>query len=315
MKEVPTSRVTNSGAARIVSGSVTGGMARIFDTPEGSSPRTIKTLMTGEEGAGDEAPEMFIRIASRSELDAGANLYKYDLWDCINGQVSSRETGTVRLNGDFIATSSGDSEEGVFNNIVRGFVTTSGREIRFDTSRERSVTQDFLAPEGRLSNSQIIVTPLNEIVSKQRANSNGETEKSYSISSFSGNSVADLRFLSGATKMSFLRSGVEQNFTGSSEFRDTFYASSPTSSQAVAAGAFDFAADSFFSGELDSPSLDSRGISCSPRVDVTVSISMASPAMTAIRQECEGIRLDGFQMCQSDAVQEAFQNYNSVCQQ
>jgi len=307
MKQVP----TVSSAARIVSGSVPGGIARIFDAPSGSSPRIIRTSFSGEEG--DSGTTMYIRISPSSELTAAGNLYRYDLWDCAGDRITSREAGVVKLNGDFIATSSGDSEDGAFENIVQGYVTISGRDVTFDTSRDRTVRQIFSSPGGRLSRSAITVTSANEIISKQRAVSSDENQKSYSVSSFSGASVAELRFLSGATKMSFIRPGGEDNFVGSSEFRDTFYASAPTSSYATAVNGFNFEEDSFYSGETPTPAVNTRGVSCSPRVDVTISMSMSSPAMTQIREECEGVRLDGFNMCQSDAVSQAFDNYNSVC--
>jgi len=313
MKSVPSTEVANSGAVSIVAGSVPGGnIARLFDAPSGSRSRTVKLNTPGdsEESSGG----MFIRIASRNELDSGSNIYKYDLWDCSGGEIQSREGGVVRLNGDFISSSSGANEDGSFENVVQGFVISTGGDITFDTSRDRTAKSLYRSQlDGRLSNSSIAITSENELISKQRSEAPGETQRSYAISSFSGSSVSELRFLSGATSMEFERSSGNQAFMGSSEYRDTFYASAPESSYARRVREFNFTRDRYFTESLSNPEVNTSSLSCSPTVDVEVTINMSHPTMTIVRNNCEGVRLDGFNMCSGDAIFQAQQNYSLSC--
>lgn len=311
-KQVPNSSVFSSGAVEIVRGSLpTGGVTKLFDSPTGNRARIIKIEFPGEGGNGQ--PRFYIRVAPRTELDSGGNLYKFDLWDCAGNTITSREASVVRLNGDFVSSSAQNDERGIFENTIRGFLTSTGQGISFDTSRNRTISSIYASADDRTSNSNITVTPDNEIISKQRASSSNEISSSYSISTFSGSSVAELRFLSGATKMSFTRGGNASNFSGSSEFRDTFYAAAPNSSYATRVASYNLAGDSFYAGSIAEPTTNFSGLSCSPTVDIELSMDMSHPVMEAIRNDCEGVRLDNFNMCSTSAIGEAAGNFGLYC--
>ncbi|MBN8550125.1 MAG: hypothetical protein J0M12_12480, partial [Deltaproteobacteria bacterium] len=256
--------------------------------------------------------EMFIKISSRGENDAAGNLYRFDLWDCQSNEVISRESGVVKLSGDYIASNFNLNEGGSYSGTVRGFLKFEEGDITFDNTRDRLATSKGGGGEERRV-SEIKVTADNRIISKHRAVRSEEIQKSYSVSSFSGASVADLRFLSGGTLMSFERENGSDTFVGASEFRDAGYASSPDSEEATLVSGFAFDDDSFYAGEIEEPTANLSGISCSPRVDIEMTIDMESDVMGEIRAECEGSRLDGFDMCRSEEIDEAVNNFQQYC--
>ena len=309
MQSVPTSGVISSGAVTRTSGTLpSGGLARVFDVPSGSTPRLVKVNATGGFGGGST---LFIRVYSQDQLNDAGHAYRYQMWQCVDGSPTNSESTVVRLNGEFVGTNSNMQNGDTFTSTVRGYLAQSGRSIVFDSARNRTALVNG-SNTGYLFKSSFTIDVNDEITSKYYEHSGDTERKAYSISHFSGSSSEDLRFLDGALKMSFDFGESTDSFQGGSEYRDTSYASSPTSDYATRVTAFDIDADSFYSS-LEAPSVDLSRLDCEARPTVTLSLNMEAEAMAAVIAECESERLQGFDMCSSDAVNTAMQAYHTSC--
>ena len=78
--------------------------------------------------------------------------------------------------------------------------------------------------------------------------------------------------------------------------------------------AVDLTTDPFFATPPSTPTVDTTGYSCDTTGDVVLAMNFANPTIAAIKVECEGPRLDGIQLCQSNpTIQTAMQNYSTSC--
>jgi len=315
MKSIPTDEVVSSNAIRILSGRApSGGVRRIFDVPESNTARIIQAGFSGESDENsEENSETYIRIASRSELDSSGYSYKYDIWDCRGSIISSHEVGIVKVNGDFTSRQYSESENGKSFGIVKGFLRYRSGDLSFDTSQNR-LAEYTSKGETEEDLTRILITPNNQMEIKRLGSSSSESRKSFAKADFTGSSVADLRFLSGAIKMEFTRDGNPEEFIGSAEYRDTYYASAPDSELSSEVSAYSIEEDSFYETTISEPQPGiGSGVSCSPQVTVRVEMQMDNPVMQTVAENCEGIRLDNFRICETDAIREAMNNHRQYC--
>ncbi len=311
MKNFPTKANQNAGAVRVVSGSLPNNkIEQVFSTPTGSAPRLVKI----RAGGGEEESIIYIKVYSEEQNIAQGNQYRYDIWFCDNGPSNppqEYEQTRVTAGGELITTARHTIEgSGEGFQTVRGFLAQEGSGLVYDSTKERTATYGSITEGDRASNmkSLVVVSSNNEIRSKVREQRGEEAPRfGYSVSSFLGTNVGDLRFLEGAYK----ESNGMRNFSGATEYRDSLYVAAPSNTYSPELDTIDFASDSFYSSGATLP--ETKSFSCSASPNITLALDMSAESMIPVSESCEGTRMENLQFCQSETLQAAQERYNSVC--
>ena len=142
----------------------------------------------------------------------------------------------------------------------------------------------------------------------------GDARRSYSVSTFSGSDVSNVRFLSGAYRGSSNDSqGHQFDFVGATEFRDSYYAAAPQNSLLDQVEDFDFADDKFFDTEQELR-LDLSAYPCDAAADVEVQVEMRSEFMQEVRKNCEPSDFRNMHFChESTEIRSAEMNFGPYC--
>lgn len=308
MQSMPTQALRDAGAVTLVSGNLPGDdITKLFEVPSGSTSRLVK-IATGQQ-------DIFIQVASESANAAKSLQYSYTINFCEGNAVSGSESTQISLGGKFTANTnhtfgnSGRSAISVTANLKK-----ANNSYEFDSATSRSAS--FVGINGAQTfASRLEISPNNEITSRFRDNSGPSAFKGYSISHFSGSSMADLRFLEGGAKNEF---NGGQGFNGATEYRtiespvsESFYASAPNSAYAAKIASFDFSADDFYTA---SPTVNNPDeFSCSATPDIEISLAFQNPAFQAVATKCDGEKLNGTDFCQSTALLQATAQYATAC--
>ena len=317
LKNMPTAEVLRSGGMRLVRGSLPpGGIAALFSTPSGATPRVVKiSLSSGGEDGG--ASTGILKVFAADQIASSGDLYKYEMAFCEGDSRTPQEVEKTRITsaGAFISQSAnvgGGGEGSRFSGTVTAFLRAEGGVLLFDTSRPRRAsftsTNQF-GGEAFSNRSDVIISEGNELTNKEYSLSSRETRKAYSISSFSGSGVTSIRFLEGAIKQSF-SSG---DLNGATEFRDRVYVSAPSNRFVTSLDSVDLQSDPFFSGTPE-PETVTASVTCTTQADIEVEVTMENDSVRGITAECESERLSGdVRFCSSAELEEAQNRFNSVC--
>lgn len=246
----------------------------------------------------------------------GGDVYEYDMWMCRAGEINNRENLSVNKTTGLLTASSSDGDGSNHGkNVVTAYLTTSGGNVVFDLSKDRTAQSSYTGTWGTFKGSVTIKSD-NTILAKRYSSSDWGENKDISLSAFTGGSIDDLRFLQAAFKgVGTANNQSPWSYTGITEYRNTHYvsvASSDLSTSAAFTGV-SVASDSFFNSDLTPPAVDTSGVSCSQTADVTVDMDFATTPVTELRESCDGQR-DGFHydMCMSADAQSAMTRLWSV---
>lgn len=312
MQSMPTQALVDAGAVTLVSGNLPGGdITRLFEVPSGSTSRLVK-IATGQQ-------DIFIQVASESANAAKSLQYSYTINFCEGNAVSGSESTQISLGGKFTANTNhtfGDSGRSAIS--VTANLKKANNSYEFDSATSRSAS--FVGINGAQTfASRLDISPKNEITSRFRDNSGPSAFNGYSISHFSGSSMADLRFLEGGAKNEF---NGGQGFNGATEYRmvttcgeacssDSFYSSAPNSAYAAKIASFDFSTDDFYTA---SPTVNNPDeFSCSTTPDIEISLAFQNQAFQSVATKCNGEKLNGTDFCQSTALLQANAQFAAAC--
>lgn len=312
MKNAPTADNLAAGGLSLESGTFPDGdVTHLFNPPESGDSRVVKVNITAGE-AGGVPLTMFVRVSSASANAAAGNQYRYERWECSDGEDYAHhyERATVKLSGEYENYDAG-ADGGFFahESTLSGWLVSSGAKLEFDTVKERSIK--YIEDSG--FGTQLTITPDNLILNKSY-DSFGEIPRlSYAVSSFSGSDIAGLRFLGGAVKSSMQGDSGELDYRGAVEFRDSYYAAAPGSALAGKLSAVNLATDAFLNDQTP-PEYDLSEYDCAAPADIEVSLDMSNETLAASVAGCEQEQLGDMQFCFADsAVQDALMNYPYTC--
>ncbi len=296
----------STGAATLVSGELPDNdITKIFTTPSGNTDRVVKITMSGE----DVGSTIYITIFSTATNARRSDSYGYQLAFCEGGATAaSLESVRLSTSGKLSSVSfgAGGDEGGKYSSKLTAFLSSVDGDIVFDPTKDREAEVSYIA-DSSSHKSKLIFTASGQIENLTYDDFGGdEPRRAYSVSSYSGSSMTDLRFLEGAAK--------DENFSSTVEYRGTYYAAAPENTLAEELDSVNLDTHAFFNTlpQVDDSELAEH--SCDADADVVLELALDNPAMDAVRELCEGDRIDGMDFCRSDStVQLAEQNWFSVC--
>jgi hypothetical protein len=301
------------GIASVSSGvTVTkGGVAASEAFTQGSSDKTVvvhvQNMQNGGGGGGGGPTSMDVHFKVFGTNSVTSDVYKAELYFFGNGSVNQSEVVSVtRSSGAFTDTSTGSDH---LSTILAHLKTDSSGSLAFDLSQDRN-SSSMYSGQGSVFKSDVTITGDNKILAKSYSNSTWGVGKNYSISTFAGDSLKNLQFLSAGYKGENSSTYNGQSFTNTNvagiEYHDTYYAS-VDSDLKTQAGLIDFSTDSFYSSGLTLSSPDYSAYDCSASGDVEINMDFSSEGVSALQTKCEGDRFDNYDLCNSTAIQSAMQ--------
>ncbi len=346
MKNFPTKKNLKARAVEVVRGKLPNGdITKLFNTPGGQA-RLVKVNVQGDgdggggdeggppdeegppqdggpppgegggpggqaqEGPGNQA--IFLRVSSSKENKINKNLYEVSIWHCKDGDSSPSEVNYFKISSTGLYTSENfgkplEQESAAFRSTVSGLLKASSSSLSWDSSKSRTIDKSFRDGENAFK-AQIEIGSL--IRSKTFDSFQGRSNKNYSVSSFTGTDVTDVRFLAGAYKGIF---DDQFSFIGATEFRDSSYRAAPNNELVSQVSSFDFDADDFFSSSGNAE-LDFSQYDCTAAPDIELNLDMSNSALQTLKSKCEMVDFRNMHFCHEDsAVQAAEQNFGPVC--
>jgi len=267
-----------------------------------AADRIVQVNVSG----GDQSQKIFIRVAGTSTV--GADVYKVQLGMCTTeGAARGLETIEVnRTTGRMTATGLHNEGSGTgSNSMTGGLRLAADGNLEWDPTSVRTATGAWNGDWGTFKGSLEISSA--GVITAKRFNvwdqgGHDGVDKNYSISSFSGTSLASVRFLEAAFKGVNSFDDNEHSYVGSTSYRDTFYMNVANDFTSTV-NAYDIDGDSFFANDVSEPDLSV--VDCGLTPEYTVTVDMSSGPMEAVRATCEGDRYDNYDLCRSDAIQSA----------
>lgn len=313
MKNAPTLANLNAGGISLVRGRLPNNdVTQLFSPPAGDSNRLVKVQVRNadfgdEEGGGEE--DVLIKVYSVGQNSKDGRQYRVDLLFCNGNTSNGYEINSVDGNGNFTNTSSheGGGEEGNFAATINAKITADENGDRiFDNTQDRTANISFVSDNYRFK-SNITVTGDDIIKNKSYNIDPSSSRKAYSVSSFSGTGLSDLRFLAGAFK--------DSNPSNSTEYRDSYFAAAPGSDLVSLLDEVDIDSDSFYSTE-PSFSESNLGFNCSTSPNIIVSMDMSNETIQNSVAECEeNSQFRDMDFCnRSEDLSNAQNNYFATCE-
>ncbi len=310
MKNIATQNAINNGALRVVLGTLpSGGISSLFTSPSGSNGRIVG-IANPNGGYSD-----FIKVYSNSENSASGDRYRFDYWSCEENVPSEIQQIRIMNSGEYSINSYQQNSygNGSFNITARVIFGEDG-SISFDSTRDRTLVSNFIRSNG---GNKLLATISgdNKITSKYFNTFSNDTQYGVSVANFSGSGFRDLRFVSGAFKDRFFSNSTLLFSTlAGMEYRGTNYKIASELGDIATVSSVDLLTDPYFTTPTESTA--PSGFSCSTTPDIGVSINFESQAMLAIRDICEGGRVENIGFCWQDTDLNAAQNaYRTSCPQ
>lgn len=293
----------------------TGTTATVFDST--TDDKLIKITLTGTGGGGGGGgggmpSTVFFKVYGSNTL-GGTNIYKADLWMCTAGNsVNQIETITVnKSTGEFSDVSTNSQGDIGTATLTATLTTGADGNPAFDPTKSRHFLGKFTGTysgQTNLYKGDLTINSDNQIISKIYRYNNGtwglNIDKLSSVASFSGTSFEDLRFLAAGYNGESTH-GVDTNtYFGGIEYQDTKYVSVAGSSLAATAATVDVTTDDFYNTDLTAPTLTTTHL-CTETPTINITMDFSTPAVSAIKNTCDGDRYTGYSMCYGATVQAA----------
>ena len=296
----------------------TGAPADTFaQTAEDKLVRVHVSNMTdhGGGGGGGGPTEMYVNIKVAGSNTTGAGVYKATLFFCqgTTGAPDTTNQGVEsfefnKATGIFKAghASSRDFSE------ATAYLKKDGDTITIDPSKDRGAT--FANSDGGYAyKSEVTLTGDNKVYNKAYGTGNWGSNRNYSVASFTGASMADLRFTAGAFKGRGDSTGCTYfngtsnvpcdpwTYEGGTEFQDTHYVSTNSSSLYSELSSVNLQTDTFYADpSLTAP--DVTSFDCGATPTSTLEMDFSTSVVKEVQATCEGDRLfdseDSWQMCE-----------------
>jgi hypothetical protein len=297
------------GITNVASGvTVTGGAQSTLFT-QGEANKTVKVAVTGFQEGGRVAQSFNVFFTIYGTNAVGNDKYRYSMYMCRNGSISSTETLEVtKSTGQLTVNTSDSNDSGRGTMSVSAFLKASGSGFTFDASKDRIANVSYTGAWGTYKGNIQLTT--GDLVKGKRwfYNSTWGSNKTYSVAAFSGTGVDSFKFLQACTKGISVSANGAQTWPYSSitEFRDTVYASVASSDLSPQCDSFVIADDSFYADNTVA-TLDSTGLDCSATTDATATMDFTDSAVDGVKDSCDGEsrKLENYAMCDSSAVRTA----------
>ena len=300
---------------KVVSGNIS--QAKLFDQVSGDKRVRVR-VMNHPKREGEGGPEgdfdVNIRILGHGgDKDAA---YRVELFGCHDGTPDNleqiemdRKTGLYSISsGDNYTDRDGNRSSGRSRLVAYLNVAADGTAT-FDSSRERLLSSRWQSANG-LYKGETVITPDNLIYAKRYSSSNNRdwqgVDRNYTIASFSGSRISDVRLLEGAFKgVSTDSSDRTYGYSGGAEYNETYYGQKREGALYEAANTFDFESDEFFK-ELDAPDLDLSALDCGTEADAVVEMDFSDASVIALGEQCEQDHIN-YDLCNGDDLRRAQQ--------
>ncbi len=301
------------GIAKVKSGVTVTGAAQDSVFAQTDADKLVKIAISGMERGGHDSKvnaaatgdvSVFIKVYGKTSM--GADKYKVGMYMCQGGVADQIETMEVdKVLGTYKTTSGQDGSDGVGAESITAYIKKDGESIVFDKTKSRTASNFYTGSWGKFRG-ELTVSGDNVITAKLLNKSSWGTDKNYSITSFTGASMKEISFTDGAFKgqNSQENNSYVNNYSGATEFQDTYYKAIASSSKLTTVQAYDFAADEFFT-KIDAPTIDLSAADCSATATVNVTMDFTDTAIVALKETCEGDRFDNYDMCWNSDVQDA----------
>jgi hypothetical protein len=316
LRNLPTAQNLSSGGLQLVQGKFpSGGITKLF-APGETKARTVQ-INTSPIGGRGGTEKIFVRIASQPQNTKKKLLYSADLYFCPPGIPLPRGYNNVRINDagklKLTIANLSDPFRGGENSLnVEGFLTFQNKGVVWDPSRNRTVLVQENRSTGNFKAS-FVITAGNLILQKVRNSFEGRTSKSYSISRFSGSDFSTVALREGVFTGFDLTLSNFRNLEGTAEFRDSYYAASPSNSLFTRVDNFDISGDEFFD-DIAMPGVDITAYSCNTTPDIEVTLVQENATIQQNLGICNRTEFDNITFCRNDpTVQAAFANYTTAC--
>jgi len=303
MKNIP--NVTTGGVT--VTGS---GKENIFK--QEADDKVVKVEVANMPAPGGRTTmDVFFTIKGSNTVTS--NVYAYSMYICAAGNVQSREELEVNKGSGVITMTSEHDESGQkgYNQVTAYLTTNSNGDVVFDASKDRTALSNHSGSWGTYKG-EITISGDNLITSKRYNTSSWGINKDFSLASFSGSDVNNLRFREAAYKGKSEMSGQEpHSYSGVTEYQTDHFVSVAASALSTSASftSADVVTDTFFSSGTV-PTMDTSGLNCLATPDVTVTMDFDDTApggVASVGAVCEGGKLNDFNygLCHGSTVQQA----------
>ncbi|MBI3535095.1 MAG: hypothetical protein HY072_06385 [Deltaproteobacteria bacterium] len=275
-------------------------------TIDSGSPSTLFDQQTADrvvKVTTSDGMIVFIKISGSDSVTA--DVYKASLWFCNGSTVDGYEVFEInKTTGVFTANNSHNDFSGKgTSSISASLKVGADGNITFDETKDRIAEALYTGDWGTFHGG-VTINSANKIYTKMYNKFGTWTDKNYAVASFSGTSLSDLKFLAGGYKGESGDGVHNFNYSGGTEFQNTYYVATLTSALATEAGLMTFSTDSFYSS-LTAPVFSSGSYSCSTTANINVTMDFSNAAVKAVQTECESDRLTNYSYCNSAAVQAA----------
>jgi hypothetical protein len=157
------------------------------------------------------------------------------------------------------------------------------------------------------------ITSDSKLLQKVRNAFGMRVSKDYNVSRFTGSDISALAVAEGAFIGRDEFGPRVNTYTGTAEYRDVRYLCAPANSLVSDVQSVDISTDPFYQTPAE-VNIDSSRYSCSPKVDIEISMTQGSSQLESALGPCFRREFDRIEFCRNDdTIQQALQNYQSSC--
>ena len=289
-----------------VSGGVTvssGSISSIF--AQGSADKKVRVNVSGYT-PGRSGGSFNVNFTIKGTDSVGSNSYAYDVHFCKNPgsgwMVNGTESATVDKSSGLVTMTSNHREDAdnYGTNTVTAYLKNEDGNVSYDLSKERVAISYGNHSGGTAYRGKVVITGDNVITNYRGFTGAGVSNKDFSMASFSGSSMSELRFLEGAYKGLGVWGANSFNYDGATEYQTvasgsypgTYYvAVDPNSSTIGQTSSFqgaDVSTDAFLAGTNPAaPSYDTAALCDNWNPDVTVTMDFLNADIIALKNTCD----------------------------
>ncbi len=295
----------------------------IFD--QVAATKIVEVQVSGEQGEDDRGEQnIFIKVYGSSSTEGAAG-YAVDLWFCGEGSSTPRGYEKARINSaakTFTTTNAETSFGSFVMQASASLISATNGDIEFDPDATKTASVFFSHSEGEddMTFKSVINIDSDVLTTKNYGVFGDSINKNYTVSQFSGSSLADLRFLQAGFAGESSYNGNEQDpYYGATEYQTSTYADILSGTYYDLVNDYDFSADSFYGSDNASYATLLAAVSdysCDVTPDIVVTMDFSNTDVQAVAADCESGRLDNMDFCDGEAIQTARQAmFTSFAQQ
>ncbi|MBI4366206.1 MAG: hypothetical protein HY543_05240 [Deltaproteobacteria bacterium] len=301
----------SSNGVTVTSGE--GEVSKVFN--QGTSNKVVKVNVTNFPGEESESETIFIKVYGSGSSE-GTSGYAADLWFCSSsGSAKGYEQIRVNNTDKTVTVTSTHSDFGSFVGTISASLTSSGGQLVFDSSKERSATVYFGPKDGTFTflgsvtiNSSNLLTARDYSTGAFGGQSN--TNKHAIFAEYTGDTLDTLRFSAASFALQDTFGGNPMTITDATEYSTSKYANVDSGTLLTTAQAERFDGD-IYKGTSSTQYSNARskldavsGFSCSTSADAVVSMDFSQSGPLAVASKCES-HFASMNFCDGSSVQSA----------